>query len=203
MMAATLLDGKDITVDLSDGVKINESTVTTANVEASNGVIHIIDAVLVPPGIDVAAFLDTCKPKDIPTVATEKGFNKLVAALDQADLVTAVAEPNGPLTVFAPTDDAFAALPDGLLDCLLKDENKGTLGDILKYHVVDGKVLSTDLTDGMMPKTLNGDMIKVDLSDGVKINESKVTAPDVPTSNGVIHVIDAVLVPAEIDVTAF
>merc|ERR1712085_42377 len=102
-----------------------------------------------------------------------------------------------------PTDDAFASLPKGLVDCLLKPDNKDTLGDILKYHVVEGKVLSTALTNGMTPTTLNGDDITVDLSDGVKINNSTVTTADVGASNGVIHVIDAVLVPADIDVAAF
>jgi len=206
-MTATTLNGDDITVDLSDGVKINTSTVTTADVPASNGVIHVIDAVLVPSDIDVAAFLKTCEMKetrDIPTVATDNGsFGTLVAALAAADLVAPLSEPNGPLTVFAPTDDAFAALPDGLVDCLLKPGNKETLGDILKYHVVNKKVLSTDLTDKMTATTLNGDDITVDLSDGVKINTSTVTTADVPASNGVIHVIDAVLVPSDIDVAAF
>merc|ERR1740124_755573 len=206
-MTATTLNGDDITVDLSDGVKINTSTVTTADVAASNGVIHVIDAVLVPSDIDVAAFLKTCEMKetrDIPTVATDNGsFGTLVAALAAADLVAPLSKPNGPLTVFAPTDDAFAALPDGLVDCLLKPGNKETLGDILKYHVVNKEVLSTDLTDKMTATTLNGDDITVDLSDGVKINTSTVTTADVAASNGVIHVIDAVLVPSDIDVAAF
>merc|ERR1711937_843022 len=97
----------------------------------------------------------------------------------------ALSFPNGPFTVFAPTDDAFASLPEGLVTCLLKTDNKDTLADILKYHVVSGKVMSTDL------------------SNGVKINESTVTTPDVETSNGVIHIIDSVLVPADVDVSAF
>merc|ERR1719343_1230119 len=203
-MTETTLNGDDITVDLSDGVKINESTVTTADVKASNGVIHVIDSVLVPADVDVTAFLTKCKNEDITTVATSNGsFDTLVAALGAGDLVEALSFPNGPFTVFAPTDDAFASLPEGLVTCLLKTDNKDTLADILKYHVVSGKVMSTDLSNGMTETTLNGDDITVDLSDGVKINESTVTTADVKASNGVIHVIDSVLVPADVDVTAF
>merc|ERR1711966_465126 len=146
-MVVTTLNTEDATVDLSDGVKINTATVVAADVEASNGVIHVIDSVLVPPGVDVAAFLSTCAPAlDIPASAVAAGtFQTLVTALTAADLVGALSEPNGPYTVFAPQDDAFAALPDGLVDCLIKPENKDTLASILPYHVVEGSVMSTDL----------------------------------------------------------
>merc|ERR1711957_422428 len=121
-----------------------------------------------------------------------------------ADLVSAIAEPNGPFTVFAPTDDAFAALPAGLVTCLLKEENVDALSAILTYHVVDGQVLSTDLTDGMMAPTLQGEDVTINTTDGVVINDSAtVITADIKTSNGVIHVIDAVLVPPSIDVAAF
>mmetsp|Transcript_33189 Transcript_33189/g.37132 ORF Transcript_33189/g.37132 Transcript_33189/m.37132 type:complete len:229 (-) Transcript_33189:185-871(-) len=142
---------------------------------------------------------------DIPSTAVAAGsFTTLVAALTAADLVSAVAEPNGPLTVFAPTDDAFAALPDGLVDCLLKEENVDALSAILTYHVVDGQVLSTDLTDGMTASTLQGEDVTINTTDGVVINDSAtVVTADVMTSNGVIHIIDAVLVPPTIDVGAF
>merc|ERR1712176_1594760 len=197
----------DVTVDLSDGVKIDASTVVIPDVEASNGVIHVIDSVLVPDDVDVAGFLESCKAApsmDIPQTAIANGnFETLVAALSAADLVGALSEPAGPFTVFAPTDDAFAALPDGLVDCLVKEENVNVLSDILLYHVVSGEVRSTDLTNGMDATTLNGDDVTVDLSDGVKINDSTVILPDVEASNGVIHVIDSVLVPADIDVAGF
>jgi len=208
-MDVTTLLGQDVVVDLNDGVKINNSTVIAANVPASNGVIHIIDQVLVPSDVDVAAFLDTCGDTslvDIPTTAINAGtFETLVAALGAADLVEAVSDPNGPFTVFAPTDDAFAALPNGLVSCLLEEDNKSVLSDILLYHVADGKVLSTDLSDGQQIATkLADNEVTVDLSDGdVKINESNVIGADVLASNGVIHVIDQVLVPSSIDLPAF
>merc|ERR1711937_297248 len=163
-----------------------------------------------------AAFLQTCTAAptaaptevptlpDIPQTAIANGsFETLVAALSAADLVGAVSAPAGPFTVFAPTDDAFAALPDGLVECLVKEENVAVLSDILLYHVVSGEVRSTDLVDGMAATTLNGDEVTVDLSDSVKIDSSTVIIPDVEASNGVIHVIDSVLVPADIDVAAF
>jgi uncharacterized surface protein with fasciclin (FAS1) repeats len=142
---------------------------------------------------------------DIPTTAVAAGsFTTLVAALGAADLVPALSAPEGPFTVFAPTDDAFAALPEGLVECLLEPANSGALTAILTYHVVTGTVLSTDLVDGMMPATLQGEAITIDLSSGVTINDSaSVVTADVLASNGVIHVIDSVLVPPSIDVTAF
>ncbi|OEU10336.1 FAS1 domain-containing protein [Fragilariopsis cylindrus CCMP1102] len=125
-------------------------------------------------------------PVDIPsTVINTELFTTLVAGLTAADLVSAVAEPNSPFTLFAPSDDAFAALPEGLVMCLLKEENVDALSAILTYHVFNGAVLSTDLTDGMMAPTL------------------QVTTADIMTSNGVIHIIDAVLVPPSIDAAAF
>jgi uncharacterized surface protein with fasciclin (FAS1) repeats len=142
---------------------------------------------------------------DIPATAVAAGsFTTLVAALGAADLVSALSAPEGPFTVFAPTDDAFAALPEGLVECLLEPDNSGALTAILTYHVVGGTVLSTDLVDGMMPATLQGETITIDLSSGVTINDSAtVVAADVLASNGVIHVIDSVLVPPSIDVAAF
>ena len=139
----------------------------------------------------------------IVDVAVANGsFNTLVAAVGAADLVDTLSS-EGPFTVFAPTDDAFAALPDGLVDCLLLPENKESLSAILTYHVVSGEVMSTDLTDGPVA-TVQGEEITVDLTDGVTLNGSvTVTAADVEASNGVIHVIDGVLVPPSIDVPAF
>ena len=215
-MTATTLQGEDVTVDLSDGVKINDSIVVAADVSATNGVIHVISSVLVPPSLDVEAFLETCGDSsdssdssddidlDIPGTAIAAGtFNTLVAALGAADLVDALSDPNGPFTVFAPTDDAFAALPEGLVTCLLEPDNKGALSAILTYHVVPFQVLSNALIDGRILTTLQGEEVTVDLSDGVKINESTVETADVLAKNGVIHIIDAVLVPPSIDVVDF
>jgi uncharacterized surface protein with fasciclin (FAS1) repeats len=143
-------------------------------------------------------------PVDIPTTAVDAGiFGTLVAALGAAELVDTLAGA-GPFTVFAPTDDAFDELPMGLVTCLLEPDNKDALTSILTYHVVAGTVLSTDLVDGMTPETLNTEMITIDLSDGVTINEvSNVVTADVMASNGVVHIIDSVLVPPSIDVAAF
>ncbi len=133
---------------------------------------------------------------------TNGSFGRLVAAVTAASLVETLSS-EGPFTVFAPTDDAFAALPVGLVDCLLLEENVDTLSAILTYHVVDGQVMSTDLADGAVP-TLQGEDITVDLTDGVVLNDSiNVVIADVPASNGVIHAIDGVLVPPTVDVAAF
>jgi len=134
--------------------------------------------------------------KDIPTTAIDNGsFTTLVAALGVAELVTPLSG-DGPFTVFAPTDDAFIALPNGLVECLLEPGNVHALKDILLYHVASGDVPSTDLSDGQLIETLNGDKVEVDIDSGeVLINDSKVIIADVRSTNGVIHVIDQVLIP--------
>ena len=146
---------------------------------------------------------DMAEVGTIVDVAVANGsFGTLVAAVTAAGLVDALSA-DGPLTVFAPTDDAFAALPEGLVDCLLLEENVDALTAILTYHVVSGAVMSTDLTDGPVP-TVQGEDITVDLTDGVVLNDGPtVVIADVPASNGVIHAIDGVLVPPSIDVAAF
>jgi uncharacterized surface protein with fasciclin (FAS1) repeats len=143
------------------------------------------------------------EPGNIVEVAVGAGsFDTLVAAVQAAGLDGTLAD-GGPFTVFAPTDDAFAALPDGLVDCLLLPESSDALTAILTYHVVDGTVLSTDLEEVAVP-TLQGENIEIGLTDGVTLNASvNVAAADVLASNGVIHVIDGVLVPPSIDVEAF
>lgn len=139
---------------------------------------------------------------DIVETAIAAGqFGTLVAAVGAADLVETL-QSAGPFTVLAPTDDAFAALPDGLVDCLLLPENKESLASILKYHVIEGAVMSGDLADGDVP-TVQGENVTVDLTDGVKFNNATVIQADVTASNGVVHAIDAVLVPPTIDVEAF
>jgi uncharacterized surface protein with fasciclin (FAS1) repeats len=139
---------------------------------------------------------------DIVETAINAGsFGTLVAAVEAADLVETLQSP-GPFTVLAPTDDAFAALPDGLVDCLLLPENKEALSSILTYHVISGAVMSGDLADGDVP-TVQGENVTVDLTDGVKFNDATVIQADVEASNGVIHAIDAVIVPPSIDVEAF
>jgi len=141
-------------------------------------------------------------PGNIVEVAVEAGsFTTLAAALEAADLVTTL-EGDGPFTVFAPTDEAFAALPDGVLDALLLPENVDVLSSILTYHVVPGEVMAADVETGDVA-TVEGSAISVDTSMGVVLNESaNVVTTDIDASNGVIHVIDAVILPPEVDVNS-
>ncbi|MFN0114279.1 MAG: fasciclin domain-containing protein [Paracoccaceae bacterium] len=133
--------------------------------------------------------------KDIvDTAVAASTFNTLAAALTAAGLVDTLKGP-GPFTVFAPTDNAFAALPAGTVEDLLKPENKDKLTAVLTYHVVPGKVMSADLTNGMKAKTVNGAEVTIMTEGGVTVNDAKVTAADIAASNGVIHVIDKVLLP--------
>ena len=135
--------------------------------------------------------------KDIVDTAAEAGsFETLLAAATAAGLVDTL-KGDGPFTVFAPTDDAFAALPEGTVETLLKPENQDQLVAILTYHVVPGKVMSTDLSDDMTAATVQGGEITIDLDNGVMINEASVVSADIEASNGVFHVIDAVILPPE------
>jgi uncharacterized surface protein with fasciclin (FAS1) repeats len=134
--------------------------------------------------------------QDIVDTAIAAGsFNTLVAAVQAAELVDAL-KGAGPYTLFAPTDDAFAALPEGTVENLLKPENQEQLQAVLLYHVVSGKIMAADIGAGAQPATLQGATIAVVGSDsGVTVNGANVVTADVVTSNGVIHVIDAVILP--------
>lgn len=134
--------------------------------------------------------------KNIVETAIEAGsFKTLVAAVTAAGLAETL-QGDGPFTVFAPTDEAFAKIPAATLTDLLKPENKEKLAGILTYHVVAGKVTAADVVKLTSAKTVNGQEVKIDAADGVKINNATVTTADVETSNGVIHIIDAVLLPS-------
>ncbi|MBO9435566.1 fasciclin domain-containing protein [Ruegeria sp. R13_0] len=134
--------------------------------------------------------------KDIVDTAVSAGsFETLVAAVQAAELVDTL-KGEGPFTVFAPTDEAFAALPEGTVADLLKPENKDQLVAVLTYHVVPGKVMSGDLSDDMTAATVQGGDITIDLDSGVMVNDANVVQADIETSNGVIHVIDKVILPA-------
>jgi len=135
-------------------------------------------------------------PADIVDTAVAAGsFNTLAAALKAAGLVETLKGP-GPFTVFAPTDAAFAKLPAGTLGSLLKPENKATLAGILTYHVVAGKVMAADVVKLTSAKTVNGQSVKIAVDGGkVKVDGANVVKTDIVTSNGVIHVIDTVLLP--------
>jgi uncharacterized surface protein with fasciclin (FAS1) repeats len=138
---------------------------------------------------------------DIVTIASgDENFSTLVAAVTAAGLVETL-QGEGPFTVFAPTNEAFAALPAGLVDKLLLPENKDLLVKILTYHVVSGTVLAADVTAGDVP-TVEGQNITITTDMGVKVNGATVTATDIIASNGVIHVIDAVILPPDVDVSA-
>ena len=134
--------------------------------------------------------------KDIVDTAVGAGsFNTLVAAVKAADLVDTL-KGEGPFTVFAPTDDAFAKLPEGTLDDLLKPENKDKLKSILTYHVVSGKVMAKDVATMKMAETVNGQSFMVNMEgDNVMVDTAKVVKTDIECSNGVIHVIDSVILP--------
>ena len=137
------------------------------------------------------------KSKDIVDTAVAAGqFNTLAAALEAADLVDTL-KGDGPFTVFAPTDAAFAKLPEGTVESLLKPENRDQLIAILTYHVVPGKVKAADVVKLSEAKTVNGQDVSITVADnGVQVNNANVVKTDIGASNGVIHVIDTVIIPA-------
>lgn len=143
-----------------------------------------------------AATPATAGKKDIVDTAVGAGqFNTLVIAVKAAGLINTL-KGDGPFTVFAPSDETFAKLPKGTVEDLLKPENKAKLVAILTYHVVPGKVMSTDLAGKKLsPKTVQGQTISVDATKGVNVNDAKVVTADIAASNGVIHVIDTVVMP--------
>jgi len=140
------------------------------------------------------AFADGHGTDIVDTAVGAGNFTTLVAAVQAAGLVDTL-KGEGPFTVFAPTDAAFAALPAGTVDNLLLPENKDQLVAVLTYHVVPGKVMSTDLTEGMMAKTVQGGEVTITLDGGPKVNGAVISGPDIETTNGVIHVIDSVILP--------
>jgi uncharacterized surface protein with fasciclin (FAS1) repeats len=187
LTVAQTVQGSDVRVRVEDGGVVlsggaGDVNVIATDISATNGVIHVIDGVLLPPS-------------DIPTTATDAGFESLVAAVAKAELVDTLAG-EGPFTVFAPTDEAFAAALDSLgvtLDDLTKDD----LTPILTYHVVPGKLYSEDVVAVSSATTVQGGDVSVEVVDGgVVLNGSvNVVATDVLADNGVIHVIDGVLLP--------
>jgi transforming growth factor-beta-induced protein len=195
-MADTALEGQQIGINVDMGsVYLNENTkVIITDIEASNGVIHVIDTVLLP-----ASEAGATEQMDIVDTAIADGrFTTLVTAVQAAELVETL-KGEGPFTVFAPTDEAFAALPEGTLDNLLLPENKQQLTDILLYHVVSGKVMAADVVGLTSAPTVLGQDVTIKVEDGkVFLNDNvEVIITDIETSNGVIHVIDAVLLPPQ------
>ncbi len=195
-MTATTVLGETITVDLTDGVRINDSHVIAADIEATNGVVHLIDAVLVPE----AFFIEFDTVVDI--ALSDDNFSILVAALQQANLVDALLA-DGPFTVFAPTNAAFEAL---LTDLGITAEDllgQSQLSTVLLSHVLSGKVMSTDITNGLMAPTLNtGESLSFGLNPVTINGDINVTTADIVAMNGVVHVIDRVIVPSNFTLDA-
>ena len=230
VMAADVSDGLEVATVQgapvtftanADGVLINDAKVVATDLEAANGVIHVIDAVIMPPAEEemgateamtsttpVTATEGASEPAAMPaegalsdivdTAIAAGNFNTLVSAVEAAGLVDTL-KGEGPFTVFAPTDEAFAQLPAGTIDTLLADPS-GQLTDILLYHVVPGKVMAADVAglNGQNVETAAGKPLAITVDgDTVMVGNAKVVTTDIETSNGVIHVIDTVLVPAE------
>jgi transforming growth factor-beta-induced protein len=187
------VEGSEVKVTIKDGkVMVNNSTVITVDILASNGVIHIIDSVLLPPA---KANTMMAKKSITEIAAGNPDFSTLVSLLKATGLDKTLAG-DGAFTVFAPTNAAFAKVPKATLDALAA--NKEQLTQVLLYHVVAGKVLSGDVVklSGKSVKTVQGSDVKVMVAGGkVMVNDSNVTAVDIDASNGVIHVIDSVLLP--------
>ena len=186
---AQTVNGQRIDLKSKDGkVWVDNAQVIMADVSASNGVIHVIDTVLMPSTADI-----------VDTAMSAGNFNTLAAALQAAGLVETL-KGKGPFTVFAPTDEAFAKLPKGTVESLLKPENKAKLVSILTYHVVPGRVYADQVVGMTEGKSVQGSEIEIKVKDGKVMIGNKggwatVTKTDIETSNGVIHVIDSVIMP--------
>ncbi|MCS6844122.1 MAG: fasciclin domain-containing protein [Caldilineales bacterium] len=194
-LSAATLEGSPVSFSVAGGVaKINDATIVATDVKARNGVIHVIDTVILPPSAQAAPAEPSVSLPDIVDTAIAAGqFNTLVTAVQAAGLVDAL-KGEGPFTVFAPTDEAFAKLPAGALEGLLADPE--ALKQVLLYHVIAGKVMAADVKDGLTAATLQGETVRFTVADGTaKINDATIVATDVEASNGVIHVIDAVILP--------
>lgn len=184
---ATTLNGQrvDIVFDKKAGtVTIDGATVTTTDIECSNGTIHVIDSVILPVQENL-----------VEVAAGAKTFGTLLAAAKAAGLADVLAK-KGPFTIFAPTDEAFAKLPEGTVAELLKPENKARLASILKHHVVEGRVYADQAAKLTKAPTINGTELAVAISkESATIGGANIVATDIEASNGVVHVIDAVLLP--------
>ncbi|MEO6818166.1 MAG: fasciclin domain-containing protein [Ginsengibacter sp.] len=188
------VNGKDIFLTKNDkGVFVNGINVTKADIMASNGVIHTISMVLMPPSGNI-----------VETAVATPNFSFLVAAVLRASQgntnVAEVLSGAGPFTLFAPTNDAFKAAGFPTIEAI-SQADPNTLATILTYHVVAGRVFSSDLVNGSMPKTLNGGTVTIDLTNGAAVkgkantSASKITSANLVTTNGVIHTVDQVLLP--------
>ena len=183
--SAATVNGQRLDLNFRGGeLKVDDATIKVTDIQCSNGVIHVIDAVVLP------------KLDNIPATAKAAGkFNTLLAAVGAAGLGDVLSGP-GPFTVLAPTDEAFAALPAGTVETLLKPENKQKLIDILKYHVISGRVYDTDAVKADVAQSLLGRSLDIEVdANGVKVNDAAVIIKNIETTNGVVHAIDKVLIP--------
>jgi transforming growth factor-beta-induced protein len=182
---AVSLEGQRIAVKVAGGkVSVDSANVVKTDIKCSNGVIHVIDSVILP-STDL-----------IPAVADKAGsFKTLLAAVKAAGLAETLSG-EGPFTVFAPTDAAFAKIPEATLKNLLKPENKDKLVAILTYHVVPGRVFSEGALEAKSAKTVQGSSVKISVKDGAAyVDNAKIVSTDINAANGVIHVIDTVIMP--------
>ncbi|MDG2125704.1 MAG: CIA30 family protein, partial [Verrucomicrobiales bacterium] len=185
--SATPLEGEPVSIAFREGsVQVEGAALVNADIVCSNGVIHVIDSVLLPPE----------PANDIGSVAKKAGvFGTLLAAVEAAGLADTLAGA-GPVTVLAPTDEAFAKLPDGTVENLLKKENRKQLQAVLAYHAIPGLVSAGDALNAGEAVTLNGASVEFGIVDGVlKANAATVQTADIAADNGVIHIIDRVLLP--------
>lgn len=195
LSSAKTLQGQKVAIVVSKtGVKIDNANVVKTDISCSNGVIHVIDAVILPKK-ETAAPSQSTEPDVVDTAVSAGSFKTLVAAVKTAGLVDTL-KGEGPFTIFAPTDEAFAKLPEETLQDLLKPENRSKLQAILTYHVVPGRVMATDVVRLSGAKTVNGRAVAITVDGGkVQIDNANVLKTDIECSNGVIHVIDTVMLP--------
>ena len=193
MMVTTLADSVFVSVSIDNGVvMINNATVTMADIQTDNGVVHVVDAVITTDEEEVTNTI-------VDIVVASENHTTLETAVIAAGLAETLSS-EGPFTVFAPTDAAFELIPADVMSSLLMDP-MGSLTYVLTHHVHSGNVLSTDLTDGMMVPTVAGTDLTVSITDqGVFIDGAAVSQADIVADNGVIHVIDAVMVPSDLDI---
>lgn len=219
LSSAETLNGASVSITVADNgmVKINDANVLVTDIETTNGIIHVIDAVILPPTSESASGFYSTKAvaesgdatlskmassmkmnmkrtgPPIYGLANKAGLSTLAAAIEAAGL-NKVLNTGGPFTVFAPTNEAFAALPEGTVEALLQDPE--ALTNILLYHVVSGEVMASDVVALTGATMLNGEDVSISVDDGeVMVNDAKVIATDILAKNGVVHLIDKVLIP--------
>lgn len=189
--SAATVQGEPLTISFNDGrVQVNDAPLRNADLKGANGIIHVIDSVLLPPNPEAA--------NDIVGVARRAGtFKTLLAAVEAAGLLEAL-QGEGPLTVLAPTDEAFAALPEGTVENLLKEENRDQLKAILAYHAFAGTISAGDALNAREAESLSGQSVAFGVQEGrLKANDANIIKTDIKCDNGTIHVIDAVLLPPQ------